>query len=97
MRLDAEGEVAQHLGPETVAQAHILETDHASVSGTSRESPAPAFTGLTLAGQRGGRTVPRVVSGPPPNALGRQKSVAPQSVSRPAAGARNDRAWFPIR
>ena len=29
MRLDAEGEVAQDLGTEPVAQAHILEPDHA--------------------------------------------------------------------
>ena len=27
MRLDAEGEVAQHLRPQPVAQAHILESD----------------------------------------------------------------------
>ena len=29
MRLDAEAEVAQDLRPEPVAQAHVLESDHA--------------------------------------------------------------------
>jgi hypothetical protein len=29
MRVDPEGEVAQNLRPESVAQAHILESDHA--------------------------------------------------------------------
>ena len=28
MRLDAEGEITQHLRPEPVTQAYILESDH---------------------------------------------------------------------
>src|SRR5947208_1398326 len=40
MRVDAEGEIAQHLRPEAVAQAYVFESDHAPLRAGSPQASA---------------------------------------------------------
>jgi hypothetical protein len=55
MRLDAEGEIAQHLRAKAISQADILETDHAPSGSAAGPPPARSenatFTALRRTSQ----------------------------------------------